>query len=622
MPQEAQESKAPERPASLDDLGFDKQGMVKWLDPKFLIVAGLEVLVSGLFGRYADKREIEGAFPIEPPLDEESRMQVRTEYPPYTDDFYRDEGGALWIDFASDVGEGFDATFTVASLLATEKLTLTWEGEAHETKRGRILVLGGDQVYPSASWDAYRDRFVGPYTAALPFIAQEKDAPHLYALPGNHDWYDGLTSFVRLFCQGGWIGGWQTRQRRSYFALRLSQRWWLWGTDIQFDTYMDGPQLDFFRRASEKLGDDHRVILATAKPSWVTAPSHGKRRLMGMSSWETLSYLEEKVIAPTGAEVVVTLTGDKHHYARYWRREPGGPRERITAGGGGAHTSATHGLKDTIRLLPHGSDQALEYERGEISPTRAESRRMRTAIFVRVYRFFWLAALIGAIYALIAVSLADGIKDQDTGLAASLDDHSWLRLLWDAATQWSVGSVLLLGVGLFAFTDASPGRGLSNRVKKPLLGVSHTAAHLVPVVALTLLGLELFDYGSAAKTGLALGWLVAVAVFVFGLLWGPLVFASYLWLANENNAEQHSTELYGGLQSTEYKNFLRLRLDNRDRLTIYPVGIRRCPRWELAGVGASDTDPWFTTAVDDIEPKPELLERPIEPPLVCDGGPD
>ena len=73
------------------------------------------------------------------------------------------------------------------------------------------------------------------------------DPPALFAVPGNHDWYDGLTAFLRFFCQGGWVGGWKTEQRRSYFAVKLPQRWWLLGIDIQFDTYIDAPQIDYFR---------------------------------------------------------------------------------------------------------------------------------------------------------------------------------------------------------------------------------------------------------------------------------------------------------------------------------------------------------------------------------------
>ena len=91
----------------------------------------------------------------------------------------------------------------------------------------------------------------------------------LLAIPGNHDWYDGLTNFVRIFCQDGFVGGWKTRQRRSYFAARLPHGWWLWGVDIQFDTYIDKPQLDYFRAAGAGMKAGDRVILATGKPSWM-----------------------------------------------------------------------------------------------------------------------------------------------------------------------------------------------------------------------------------------------------------------------------------------------------------------------------------------------------------------
>jgi hypothetical protein len=315
--------------------------MVAWLSPKFLLGAGLELIVSALFAKFADKREVEAGLPADAVMGAGLRPAQPEDEKSYTGDGVRDADGALWFDFASDVGEGFHPTYTVAYLLAKPKLPLVESnGTTHDTKRGSLLVLGGDQVYPSASWPAYSDRFVGPYRAALPFA---DDPPDMYAIPGNHDWYDGLTSFVRLFCQGNWIGGWRTRQRRSYFALQLSPKWWLWGIDIQFDTYMDGPQLEYFRAKAKDLKEGHRVILATAKPSWVGADAKKGDRLMGQSSWETLTFVEEEVIAEAGARVAVTITGDKHHYSRYASKSAW-PRERLTAGGGGAHTSATHDL--------------------------------------------------------------------------------------------------------------------------------------------------------------------------------------------------------------------------------------------------------------------------------------
>jgi hypothetical protein len=95
--------------------------------------------------------------------------------------------------------------------------------------------MGGDQVYPVPKATEYGNRLIGPYRAAMPCTAAE--TPELFAIPGSHDWYDGLLNFTNVFCRGRSIGAWQTSQTRSYFALKLPHRWWLWGVDMQFGDY-------------------------------------------------------------------------------------------------------------------------------------------------------------------------------------------------------------------------------------------------------------------------------------------------------------------------------------------------------------------------------------------------
>ena len=143
------------------------------------------------------------------------------------------------------------------------------------TTRGSVLVMGGDEVYPSASSRAYEERTKGPYNAALPHA---DDPPALFAIPGNHDWYDGLTAFLRFFCQGGWVGGWKTEQRRSYFAVKLPQRWWLLGIDIQFDTYIDAPQIEYFRNVATQASRTATASsCATPSPAGSRAASRSRR---------------------------------------------------------------------------------------------------------------------------------------------------------------------------------------------------------------------------------------------------------------------------------------------------------------------------------------------------------
>ena len=138
----------------------------------------------------------------------------------------------MWLDHVADLGDGFDPTYTVARLLAADAVEVDppegTQGAPLHLPRGRLLVLGGDEVYPTPSSTGYEDRTKGPYRAALPPGAVDP-APFLVALPGNHDWYDGLTAFLRLFAQRRPLGGWRTAQTRSYFAVELPQRWWLVG---------------------------------------------------------------------------------------------------------------------------------------------------------------------------------------------------------------------------------------------------------------------------------------------------------------------------------------------------------------------------------------------------------
>src|SRR6185369_14773650 len=156
------------------DLGFVPQESVRWLSPAQLVDTAVKVGLSSIFASYSDKREIQASLACEL-ID-------------------RSAGDELWIDFVADPGDGFDATYTVARLVAQDDLT----AGGTVLPRGSLLVFGGDEVYPTASIQGYEDRLKGPYRSALPGGAEPApDDPTMVALPGNHDWYDGLTAFLR-----------------------------------------------------------------------------------------------------------------------------------------------------------------------------------------------------------------------------------------------------------------------------------------------------------------------------------------------------------------------------------------------------------------------------------------
>ncbi len=65
------------------------------------------------------------------------------------------------------------------------------------------------------------------------------DGPTAFAIPGNHDWIDGLETFQRFIQHRGWLGGWLLPQEKCYWALALPHGWWLFGLDLALNEDID-----------------------------------------------------------------------------------------------------------------------------------------------------------------------------------------------------------------------------------------------------------------------------------------------------------------------------------------------------------------------------------------------
>ncbi|HEX8742166.1 MAG TPA: hypothetical protein VF712_03440 [Thermoleophilaceae bacterium] len=537
----------PTRPPSLDALKFERRPMVRWLDPAVLADAALRVVLSSVFGSYADKREI----------------QRLMEEPPHD---YSGAGDPFWLDFVADLGDGFDSTYAMACILARPELQVGGE----TLPRGRALVMGGDEVYPTASREEYEARFRGPYEAAFPWTDPEQ-APDLYAIPGNHDWYDGLTNFGRFFCSERWIGGWRTRQRRSYFGLRLPHNWWLLAIDIQLDTYIDDAQLDYFRGLGMQPGD--RAILVTGKPSW-TKVEAGEPLERQPDSYKNLQYFKDQAI-PEGVAVPVTLTGDLHHYCRYHADDGS---HLITSGGGGAYLFPTHTQHETLEI-PAKDGGATAYRCDQsLFPSREESKGLvwgALALTRHAPRLLWIFSVL---YALFGLSLYWVLQDKKSWLVGTI----------------AVGLLLWLGLSVYAAKEKA--------LAKIALGTAHTIPHLVLAAIPAYVLAECLDLDGW-------GWaLAATAVAaLFGFLLAGVVFGAYL-IASHRKAPKHANEVLACQGIADYKNFLRLRID-ASGLRIYAIGVRKVPRrWEADPGNADPSAPWL---------KP--VDRQLEVELIDDG---
>ncbi|WP_298321688.1 metallophosphoesterase [Haloactinopolyspora sp.] len=548
-----------QRPSDMSpvQIGFTPQKPVPWLNPGLLAGTAVRVALAHLFGGYLDKRELQAVLPSA--VDDHSGAEE------------------LWIDYVADLGDGFDATYSIAHLLARESLTV----DGTDLPRADAVVLGGDQVYPTASVTDYENRFKGPYRAAFPPQPGQPShaAPTMYAVPGNHDWYDGLTAFLRLFAQNDPIGGWQTSQRRSYFAVALPHRWWLLAIDVQLASYIDEPQLEYFRQVASQLGPDDRIVLCSAKPGWV-------QTIDDPQAYDNLDYFVRTVIEPTGARVPLLLAGDLHHYTRYAGDDTDGrPRHLVTCGGGGAYLVGTAHLPEAVSVPPETTtdreaSKPRQYRLESAYPDRKRSRRLGRGILTKLPRRNpGFVALLGVMQTL------------------------WMLALLTADGGWLNGAVGVTGAGVVAgtllFATALGTRGRRQWICGALHAVPHLALGLVGAAAWS--ALPLADAPSPWDTVLAFVVYLPVAGLVDTWIVGVYMLLARYVRVNVN-------ELYAGMGITDYKSFVRMHIGTDGSLTLHPIAVERvCRRWHA--------DPDAPAAASWIAPVEPLRPSRVEPPV-------
>ncbi len=242
-----------------------------------------------------------------------------------------------------------------------------------------FMFILSDVIYPAGGIDDYEDRFYRPY----------KDYPQpIYAIPGNHDWYDDLTGFMFHFCGrddpapkvAGPGSAWKRFLRKLFWrhapkgdakaiarmqALRSlpSQQAHqpgpyvaidagplvLVGIDTGITGDIDRDQGEWLRRISR--ASDKPKILLTGKPLRVNGELHPGRIEGG-------GTVDEIVQAP-GHNYVAAIGGDVHNYQRYpVTLADGRTIQYIVSGGGGAFMNETHKIPDIDKSGLEGVSEA------------------------------------------------------------------------------------------------------------------------------------------------------------------------------------------------------------------------------------------------------------------------
>lgn len=282
------------------------------------------------------------------------------------------------VALLGDPGEGDASQYVVVPVLETV---------AADTD---LAVVCSDVVYPAGGVRSYADRFYRPYA----------DYPGpIYALPGNHDWYDGLTGFMTAFCGvAPDVGAPPLPRRGSLFARAVRALLWRRAPRA---TAFDVADMRWYRDAEAQqavqpgpycaidAGPVRLVLIDTGisggidadQARWLREVSAGDRPKILLTGKPLMTYAASQagpiegggdineIVTDPAHNYVAAIGGDDHNYQRYpVLQRDGRTIQYLVAGGSGAYLSATHQIPNVDRLGP-----AVREEGFRCYPLRGDS---------------------------------------------------------------------------------------------------------------------------------------------------------------------------------------------------------------------------------------------------------
>nr|WP_236714989.1 metallophosphoesterase [Nonomuraea pusilla] len=292
-------------------------------------------------------------------------------------------GGHFSFLLLGDTGEGDASQYAVVPGMLKA---------GHDTS---FAIIASDVVYPAGSGNEYGDKFFRPY--------KDYDAP-IYAIPGNHDWYDGLSGFMRVFCDAPGLPPkpdrglrgllWRrpdtidearlaaARELRGKPSQRAAQPGSYWvvesesllivGVDTGIRNVIDKDQTAWLRRVSL---DPRPKILVTGKPIYVG-------NAYKPSELEEGGTIDDIVRDPAH-RYVAAIGGDVHNYQRYPVKVGDRVIQYVVSGGGGAFMHATH----TIRRVDVAGVDEDDFR---CYPLRGDSLSFYSQLYARRLRMKWI----------------------------------------------------------------------------------------------------------------------------------------------------------------------------------------------------------------------------------------
>ena len=410
----------------------------------------------------------------------------------------------------------------------------------------RFMIVLSDVIYPAGDVNDYVDGFFRPNA--------EYDRP-IFALPGNHDWYDRLTGFMFHFCGAEALPAVTYRRSGRTLGQRIAESMWreasapnratllrhrrpewpvqpapYFAIDTESLVYVlidtgitgsiDREQAQWLIDLSSDVPKDK--VLLTGKPIYVSGEykpcpivwnDPGQEREEGFR-YETV----DDVVRDPDNRYIAVVGGDTHNYQCHEVRVRTEAGERsvwhIVAGGAGAFLSETHTIPDLERFdaFPGRKrappvDEVVTFR---CYPTRGDSLALFTRRFGRAL-FGTLVRATGA--AVLATALLVGLAAIGRVQVPGADHHPSPLQLALVALVTFVGLGLAIAAGWFGAVQLL--KGLSALIKGDRKRWEEKHFRGITAVALTLVfvagAMALLDIVVADDTW-RWAWTAAVAV--------------------------------------------------------------------------------------------------------------
>lgn len=301
----------------------------------------------------------------------------------------RDDLGDFSFMVIGDTGEGDHSQYSVVPAFL------------NSSAGSEFTVIASDVVYPAGDVNEYVEKFFIPY-AGYP--------RPIYAVPGNHDWLDGLVGFMQHFCgaepphekfrpprrlrwgrsamlvhrifwrrprgldpetieaAGRLRGRAQSSgppQPNMYFAID-TPKLRIVAIDVGILGRLDHAQGQWLKKVS--AGEKPKLLIS-GKPVY-SGDQMSPRRILNEDPGEDgYSGLLWSVVRDPANNYVAMVSGDVHHYERHSVRLPEGRvMQCVITGGGGAFMTSTH-------QIPRVARPDVDESSWTVYPTRADSLR-------------------------------------------------------------------------------------------------------------------------------------------------------------------------------------------------------------------------------------------------------